>query len=97
MRELENEIQRALALALPGESLGPECFLQQQGGASTQDIESFRTGSPRETLRETLIRLERQIVRQRLQEHGGRRTATAHSLGVTREGLWKKLKRLGIE
>ena len=97
VRELENELQRALALALPGESLGPECFLQRQGGASTQAIESFRAGSPHETLRETLMRLERQIVSQRLKEHGGRRTATARSLGVTREGLWKKLKRLGIE
>jgi len=97
VRELENELQRALALALPGESLGPERFLQQRGPASTQDIESLPPNSPHETLRETLVRLERQIVSQRLREHGGRRTATARSLGITREGLWKKLKRLGIE
>ncbi|MFP8876085.1 MAG: helix-turn-helix domain-containing protein, partial [Myxococcota bacterium] len=97
VRELENELQRALALALPGESLGPERFLQQQDFTSTQGTESFPPPSSHETLRETLVRLERQIVSQRLREHGGRRTATARSLGVTREGLWKKLKRLGIE
>jgi DNA-binding NtrC family response regulator len=32
-----------------------------------------------------------------LAAHGDRRTATARTLGVTREGLYKKPKRLGIE
>lgn len=97
VRELENELQRAVALARPSEELGPECFLQACSGAETPSIGSLRAGAQHESLRDALTRLEREIVRQRLQEHGGRRTATARSLGVTREGLWKKLKRLGID
>lgn len=32
-----------------------------------------------------------------LNEFGGNKTALAHFLGITRTGLWKKLKRLGIQ
>lgn len=32
-----------------------------------------------------------------LSEFGGNKTALAHFLGITRTGLWKKLKRLGIQ
>ena len=32
-----------------------------------------------------------------LEEHGGRRAATARTLGITREGLYKKMRRFGID
>ena len=97
VRELENELQRAVALALPGEALSLEHFFQTSFSAPSQDQGATHTQEKHEPLQELLTRVERQIVRQRLREHGGRRNATARSLGVTREGLWKKLKRLDIE
>jgi DNA-binding NtrC family response regulator len=36
------------------------------------------------------------LIREALAAHGGRRTQTARRLGVTREGLYKKMQRLGI-
>jgi DNA-binding NtrC family response regulator len=36
------------------------------------------------------------LIREALAAHGGRRAQTARHLGVTREGLYKKMQRLGI-
>ena len=35
--------------------------------------------------------------RRTLAAHDGKRSATARTLGITREGLYKKMKRLGIQ
>jgi transcriptional regulator of acetoin/glycerol metabolism len=37
------------------------------------------------------------MVRKSLAAHDGQRSATARALGITREGLYKKMKRFGIE
>ena len=93
VRELDNEIQRALALAEPGETLGPE-HLSERLRAILPPIEaSLRPG---DTLRETLDRIEAWLIREALARHDGRRTQTARHLGVTCEGLYKKMQRLGI-
>jgi transcriptional regulator of acetoin/glycerol metabolism len=42
-------------------------------------------------------RVEAWLLRRALDAHGGRRTLTARRLGLTREGLYKKMRRLGIE
>ena len=90
----------ALAGMAPLDGAGRESrAVWKWGGVSapSQDQGATHTQEKHEPLQELLTRVERQIVRQRLREHGGRRNATARSLGVTREGLWKKLKRLDIE
>jgi len=94
VRELDNEIQRALALAEPGETLGPEHFNDRLRAILPPIEASLRPG---DTLRETLDRVEAWLIREALAAHSGRRTQTARHLGVTREGLYKKLRRLGIE
>jgi two-component system NtrC family response regulator len=50
-----------------------------------------------ETLRETMARLESWVLRGALERHAGKRIATARSLGITRECLYKKLKRYGMQ
>ncbi len=94
VRELENEIQRALALADPGEVLVPRHFSERLFGILDPIEDAARPG---ETLRQTLDRVEALLVRRALDQNDGRRTRTARSLGVTREGLYKKMQRLGIE
>jgi len=93
VRELENEIQRAMAVGtLP--VLSPHHFTERL----TTILEPVRaTFHPGESLRETMSRIEAWIVRQALATNGGQRTSTARGLGITREGLYKKMKRLGIE
>ncbi|MBW2316107.1 MAG: sigma 54-interacting transcriptional regulator [Deltaproteobacteria bacterium] len=94
VRELENEVERALALVAPGQTLRPEHFSERLGAArgALRNV----TG-PTGTLREALNRVEAWYIRRALAELGGHRTATARKLGVTREGLYKKMKRLGIQ
>jgi transcriptional regulator of acetoin/glycerol metabolism len=42
-------------------------------------------------------RLEALLIRRALEAHGGRRAETARRLGLTREGLYKKMKRLNVD
>jgi len=94
VRELENEIRRALALAEPGATLAPDCFSQRvRAGGRAVDT----AARPGETLRGTLHRIEAALLREALAANDGRRTTTARQLGITREGLYKKMRRLGIE
>jgi transcriptional regulator with GAF, ATPase, and Fis domain len=93
VRELENEIQRALALVEPGDTLAPEHFSERLRAILPPIEASLRPG---DTLRETLDRVEAWLIREALSAHGGRRAQTARRLGVTREGLYKKMQRLGI-
>jgi len=93
VRELENEIQRALAI---GDSpvLAPHHFSDRLT-TILKPVEA--TFHPGESLRDTMGRIEGWILRQALATNGGQRTSTARVLGITREGLYKKMKRLGIE
>ena len=93
VRELENEVARIIAGAsgeteLTARMLSPEI----QGLARALPLAG---GS--ETLRETMARLEAWVLRRALERHGGRRIATARSLGITRECLYKKLKRYKMQ
>ncbi len=94
VRELENEIQRALAVAGPGSELTPAHF----SGNLFDLLEPVQAAvQPGESLRETLARVEAWLIRHALERNGGRRASTARRLGITREGLYKKMKRHGIE
>jgi transcriptional regulator with PAS, ATPase and Fis domain len=94
VRELENEILRALAMTEPGEALAPEHFSEHLGEL-LEPVASHIT--PGDSLHETLGRIEGLLIRKSLAAHDGQRSATARALGITREGLYKKMKRLGIE
>ncbi|MCH7644798.1 MAG: sigma 54-interacting transcriptional regulator [Myxococcales bacterium] len=93
VRELENEIQRALAVAEPGSELAPAQF----SARLFEILEPVQAVvQPGESLRETLARVEAWLIRRALDTNSGRRTTTARLLGITREGLYKKMKRHGI-
>jgi two-component system response regulator HupR/HoxA len=94
VRELENEMQRCVALAEPGAVISPALLSERIAGALQPLSAASRRG---ETLREALERVEAWLIRRCLTQNDGRRTVTARQLGVTREGLYKKMKRLGID
>ena len=94
VRELDNEVQRALALSEPGATLTPAHFSKRLYGILEPIQASLH---PEASLRETLARVEAWIIRRALDAHGGRRAETARHLDITREGLYKKMKRYGIE
>ena len=93
VRELENEIERVVA-STRGEPEITARMLSPQ----IQGLASALPPDPgAETLRETMARLEAWVLRGALERHGGKRISTARSLGITRECLYKKLKRHGMQ
>ncbi|MFZ5895278.1 MAG: sigma 54-interacting transcriptional regulator [Myxococcota bacterium] len=93
VRELENEVQRLVIQAEPDESIGAELV-----SARIRQVEGLVLGAAaaKGTLREMVDQVERQILIETLRDHGNNKTAAAKTLGITREGLHKKLKQLGI-
>jgi two-component system NtrC family response regulator len=93
VRELENEILRALMLTPDGELITPKALSPKL----VEILEPVAEGArPGETLKDAVERVEAWLIRRALANNGGRRAKTARRLGITREGLYKKMKRLGI-
>jgi DNA-binding NtrC family response regulator len=93
VRELENEVARVVASAAGTPELTASMLSPQIRGA--------RPGSGiddgAQDLRRTMARFEAWVLRRALEQHAGRRIATARALGITREALYKKLKRYGMQ
>jgi Nif-specific regulatory protein len=93
VRELQNEIQRALINRTEGdlvllEDLSPR-VLGRSGLSESGEL-------PRGNLKDMMDTVERLLLTRALREHGHNKTRTAETLGMTREGLHKKLARFGI-
>jgi transcriptional regulator with GAF, ATPase, and Fis domain len=101
VRELENEVQRAVIQAEGESFIGPELLSQRLFGAGDAASEpatqaASEAPGPGETLREIMDRFEKKILIQALAAHGNNKTSAAKTLGITREGLHKKLKGFGL-
>jgi len=93
IRELENEIQRLVIQAESGHwievtDLSPR--LRKIEGTIT------RIAPQKGTLKEMMDQVERWLIAEALRDHGGNKTKTAAALGITREGLHKKLAKFGV-
>jgi DNA-binding NtrC family response regulator len=93
VRELENEIQRLVLTSPDAGVLGPELLAPSVLFASAADVLTAAERPLRDIHRE----LEIVTIRARLERYGYQRALTARSLGITREALWAKLRRLGLE
>ena len=69
-------------------------LLDQARLAAGLDVLDLGSGSG--TLREIMDRFEKRILIQALAAHGNNKTSAAKTLGITREGLHKKLKGFGL-
>lgn len=91
VRELENILERAIALCSGSQILPEDLHLEPD------EMGALDAGRGRETLDDYLNRLERQAVLEALGKTDGNRTAAARLLGVTFRSLRYRLERLGIE
>ena len=100
VRQLRNEIQRAVALSPPGGSIEPDQLsadLSAPGpGASVQTLISERSW-PASNLASAVEQVERSVISSALGRSGGNISETARVLGLTRRGLYLKMRRLGID
>ena len=91
VRELENTIERALALSGDSRMLSEEHFPQfEQESASLGDLERHKS------LKQKLHVVEKQIIADTLEKTGWNITRAAEILEVTRQHLHNKIKQYGI-
>jgi Nif-specific regulatory protein len=103
VRELANEIERAAVRAEEGETLTAAHLSEEILSAaaplpalSPSDRPLAEAGAGGGLLHEQLAAVERRIIEETLARHGGKRVPAARELGLTRQGLAKKMARLGI-
>ena len=85
VRELENEIERAVALADPGRPIGPEHLSERIRGSEAKP-------APAQTLNDAIEQLKRRMIEDALRECGSK-TRAAERLGLTRQSLQQMLRR----
>ncbi len=85
VRELKNEMERAVLLADEGDELTP--------GHLSEEVKVSKRG------RQTSGRPKgkRELTLEALEQNGWNKTRAAQSLGITRQGLIKRIKRFGLE
>ena len=106
VRELENILERALALS-PGEELGPEALAlhriapeeeEEEGDAPQAAAATATAQQPLDVPLPTYLdRLEREAILQALGKTGFNRTAAARLLGITFRQLRYRMQRLNIK
>jgi transcriptional regulator with GAF, ATPase, and Fis domain len=93
VRELQNEMQRVVI------ELDENGFVTKEHlSPRIRKVEGVleRALTTKGTLREMLDSVEKYVLLEALREHNNNKTSTAKTLGITREGLHKKLRQFGI-
>ena len=94
VRQLRREVERAVALTPDGEPLAPDrCSPEVTLGASDYDLDTADDLSLPSRVKE----LEMKLIRAALERTAGGKGKAAEVLGITRQGLHKKLKRYAID
>jgi len=100
VRQLRNEIQRAVAMSTPGGTVEPEHLSADlAAGPTTQTaraLDTARTVVPG-NLAAAVEKVERDLIAATLERTGGNISETARTLGLTRRGLYLKMRRLGLD
>jgi DNA-binding NtrC family response regulator len=99
VRQLKNEIQRAVALSVPGSTIEPSQLSAEITTTKTPTgALAVRSGViPPGSLADAVDQLERDLILQAMERSGGNISEMARALGLTRRGLYLKLRRLGLD
>jgi len=92
VRELENEIHRMVALSGDGATLGAGLISPRIRRGIRQGLKRGARGG----LKARLVSYEKEIIKETLDLYDWNKTRAARHLGVTRQGLYRKLSRLRI-
>jgi Nif-specific regulatory protein len=94
VRELENEIQRAVALSKPRVPISAQSLSERFHSVEVA-IKPPRPGVQL-SLKDMVEGVERRVILQMLGEHKWNKSRTAEALGLSRQGLLKKIARLNL-
>ncbi len=95
VRDLENEIERAVALASPGEIIGVDSF-SDEVTSSRRELPAIPVAGEK-PLADVVAEVEGEMIRDALERCGGNKSMAARLLGLTRKGLRNKIRRYRIE
>jgi hydrogenase-4 transcriptional activator len=97
VRQLRNEVQRAVAMTTPGGLITPDLLSSALGSGTLAEPDASRSRPRRTTLATAVEKLEREMIEGALERAAGNISETARLLGLTRRGLYLKMQRLGVE
>jgi len=101
VRQLRNEIQRAVAMSAPGAEVEPDHLSADLTAPPASGEATVPTNGPRwstpQNLAAAVEQVERELVGTTLNHTSGNISETARVLGLTRRGLYLKMRRLKIE
>jgi transcriptional regulator with PAS, ATPase and Fis domain/Tfp pilus assembly protein PilF/nucleoside-triphosphatase THEP1 len=94
IRQLENEVERAVTLSeddspINAIDLSPEVYHYQENAETLNLLED-------NSLKAQVERLEREVISSALEDTGGNQTQAAKKLGMSRQGLIKKIQRYNV-
>ena len=96
VRQLRSEVERLVALTPEGTVMGPEKCSREL--LSVTPIPSRREEGPRSlSIPDQVKSLEIRLIEKALTDSDGNRVKAAEALGITRQGLHKKMKRYQID
>jgi DNA-binding NtrC family response regulator/tetratricopeptide (TPR) repeat protein len=103
VRQLKNEVQRLVAMSAPGRAidathLSPELLATRLETTGLTAGPASRRGRPAgQTLSAAVEQVEREFIQEALAHAAGNISEAARTLGLTRRGLYLKLRRLGLD
>ena len=102
VRQLRNEIQRAVAMSAPEGEVEPDHLSADlatpppSAGEASTPVDTRRWGTPR-NLAAAIKQVEKELIATTLNRTSGNISETARVLGLTRRGLYLKMRRLGLD
>jgi hydrogenase-4 transcriptional activator len=98
VRQLKNEIQRAVALSAPGGTIEPAHLSPEITTTRLPSVPgTSRPLRATPNLASAVEQVERDLIQAALDRAGGNISESARSLGLTRRGLYLKIRRLGLD
>jgi hydrogenase-4 transcriptional activator len=97
VRQLRNEVQRAVAMASPEGLITPDLLSPVFGTQELPSDPGTRSRHRRTTLAAAVEKIEREMIQSALERSAGNISETARTLGLTRRGLYLKMDRLGVQ
>jgi Nif-specific regulatory protein len=95
VRELDNEVRRFISLAPAGGDIEPRHLSERVRSQAVR--RKMGALAHQGTLEEAVRALEEEMIRSALEAVRGNKVQAARMLGLSREGLRKKMKRYGLE
>src|SRR6185436_8633040 len=101
VRQLRNEVQRAVAMSAPGGTIEPDQLSADlsapaPGANAAAALAGGRVSAAR-NLAAAVEEVEREVIGTTLRRTSGNISETARVLGLTRRGLYLKMRRLGLD